>query len=159
VRHDERSLDEATYATPGHLVRRASQLHSRIFDEEFGDRITARQFAVMLAIARRPGIDQITLSSVVAVDRSTIGDMISRLSARGYVADERNGRRKLLRLTAAGRDLIAELVPLIDRVTERLLAPLDAQERTTLLELLAKVVAVDDPAFPNYQLYVADALR
>ena len=155
---DEEFLDEATYATPGHLVRRASQLHSRIFDDEFGDRITARQFAVMLAISRRPGVDQITLSNVVAVDRTTIGGMVARLVERGYVESVRDGRRKLLRVTGAGRQLLADLVPRIDNVTERLLAPLNERERATLLALLTKVVSVEDPMFPEYQNFLTDAL-
>jgi DNA-binding MarR family transcriptional regulator len=147
----------ATYASPGHLVRRASQLHTQIFDEVFEGIVTPRQFAVMIALSRRPGVDQITLSSLVAIDRTTIGGMVSRLGARGYihdVVDPADARRKLLWLTADGERLVEALVPRIDAVTDRLLAPLTRAERATFLALLAKVATVDDATFPGYRASV-----
>jgi DNA-binding MarR family transcriptional regulator len=152
----------ATYASPGHLVRRASQLHKRIFDEVFGGVVTPRQFALLIALARSPGVDQITLANMVAVDRTTTGGMVTRLVARGYVADEpdpRDARRKLLELTAAGDELLDALVPLIDVVSDQLLAPLSPTERTTFLALLVKVATVDDPSFPTYRANVLAALE
>jgi DNA-binding MarR family transcriptional regulator len=151
----------ATYASPGHLVRRASQLHTRIFDEVFQGVITPRQFAVMIALSRRPGIDQITLSNLVAIDRTTIGGMVSRLAGRGYVEDvidPADARRKLLRLTPDGNRVVEQLVPRIEVVTDRLLAPLTTSERVTFLELLAKVATVEDPTFPAYRSTVLSEL-
>ncbi|HEY1281327.1 MAG TPA: MarR family transcriptional regulator [Acidimicrobiales bacterium] len=147
----------ATYASPGHLVRRASQLHTQIFDEVYEGIVTPRQFAVLIALDRRPGIDQITLSNLVAIDRTTIGGMVSRLAARGYIhdiADPCDGRRKLLRLTPEGERLLETLVPRIGAVTDRLLAPLTPAERTTFLELLAKIATVEDSTFPGYRASV-----
>jgi DNA-binding MarR family transcriptional regulator len=151
------SLARASYASPGHLVRRASQIHNRIFDEVFGGVVTPRQFAVMIAVARRPGIDQISLSNLVAVDRTTVGGMVSRLVARGYLEDgmdPADGRRKLLWLAPAGKALLDELVPLIDVVTDQLLAPLTTDERGVFLELLAKIATIEDPGFPGYRAAV-----
>jgi DNA-binding MarR family transcriptional regulator len=142
-----------TYATPGHLVRRAGQRHNRIFEEEFGGAITPRQFAAVVALGANPGIDQITLGNIVAIDRSTIGGMVERLTKRGLVSqvrDPSDGRKKVLELSPEGRAFLDRLTPKIDRVSARLLEPLTAAERRTFLALLAKVVLIDDPEFPDY---------
>lgn len=146
--------DYPSHATPGHMFRRASQLHDRYFEEVFGGVVTARQFALMLALAREGRSDQVTLTQIIAVDRSTVGDVVSRLVRNGMIAterDESDGRRSKLRLTKKGLDLIAELAPRIPEVTNRLLAPLSEKDRRTLVELMTKVAVVDDPSFPGYR--------
>ena len=45
--------------TPGHLVRRCQQIAVAIFLEEFeSTRLTSVQFAALITIAQRPGLDQ-----------------------------------------------------------------------------------------------------
>jgi MarR family transcriptional regulator, lower aerobic nicotinate degradation pathway regulator len=152
---------QPTYATPGHLVRRASQIHKRIFDEEFKGLVTGRQFALLVALGGHSGIDQTTLANIVAVDRTTAGGMVGRLVARGYVEvidDPADARRKLLKLTGTGRRLLERMTPQIDVVSNRLLAPLSDSERATFIKLLIKVATVDDPTFPTYQENVRDEL-
>ncbi|HLY83148.1 MAG TPA: MarR family winged helix-turn-helix transcriptional regulator [Acidimicrobiales bacterium] len=153
--------EHPSYATPGHLVRRTAQIHNRIFEEEFAGTITPRQFAVVVALSRQPAVDQITLSNLVAIDRTTIGGMIQRLTARGYVEhmrDPKDSRRKVLKLSAAGQRFLDKLAPKIDAVSERLLAPLTAQEQRVFLKLLSKVATVDDPHFPDYRPSILEAL-
>jgi DNA-binding MarR family transcriptional regulator len=152
---------QPTYATPGHLVRRASQIHKRIFDEEFKGLVTGRQFALLVALGGHSAIDQTTLANIVAVDRTTAGGMVGRLVSRGLVDvvdDPSDARRKLLKLTPAGRRLLKKMTPRIDDVTNRLLAPLSESERATFIRLLIKVATVDDPTFPSYQESIRDAL-
>lgn len=154
--------DLPTYTAPGHLLRRACQLHDRFFEEEFEGVVTPRQFALLIALARSPGVDQITLSNQIAVDRSTIGDMVSRLINNGFIArvrDEEDGRRKLLRLTPAGRKLVRTLLPRIDNVTQRLLEPLTDAERTLFVGVLEKLATAPDSAFPEYRSYAIAALN
>lgn len=145
-----------TYTAPGHLLRRASQLHDRIFEEEFEGAVTPRQFALLLALVRSPGVDQITLSNKIAVDRSTIGDMVSRLINNGLIArmrDQEDGRRNLLHLTPTGRKLVRTLRSRVDAVTARLLEPLSEEERELFVTLLARVALAPDSAFPDYRTY------
>jgi len=130
--------------TPGHLVRRAHQFHNTIFaDETNGIDITAPQFAALRALHEFPDIDQTALSRVIAYDRATIGGLVERLEDKGLVkraVDKRDRRSRTLRLTAAGRTLLARLRPMLERVSERMLARLTATERAQFLDLLERVI-------------------
>lgn len=153
-------MDFGIYSAPGHLLRRVSQIHDRVFEEEFGGRITPRQLALLITLDEHPGADQITLSSAIAVDRSTIGDMVSRLVERGLIERYRSpedGRRNVLRVSKAGRRLLNEFLPRISVVDDRLLEPLSERERATLMRLLWKLATMEDPAFPEYRAYALQA--
>jgi DNA-binding MarR family transcriptional regulator len=155
------SQELSPYTAPGHLLRRAGQLHDRFFEDAFQGIVTPRQFAIMLALARNPSVDQITLSSQIAVDRSTIGDMVGRLNTMGFIARERDkgdGRRNLLKLTPSGHRVVRELLPKVALVTQRLLEPLSESDREVFVTLLAKVATAPDVAFPDYRKYALAAL-
>src|ERR1700744_1960305 len=91
---------------PGHLVWRLHQKGWQIFTQEAASYdITPVQEAVLLVIGKLPGIDQKTLSALVALDRSTAGSVVTRLEERGFVArktDTKDKRATLLRLTPGG---------------------------------------------------------
>ena len=51
---------------------------------------------------------------------------------------------KLLRLSPEGEEVLRSVRPAVDRVQERLLAPLAPQDRRTLVRLLAQLVNLHD---------------
>ena len=128
---------------PGHLLRRVYQVSVALFAEECGSvNLTPVQYAALEAIRTHPRIDATRLSQVIYFDRSTIGDVLDRLEARGWVArhPSRTDRRvKLLTLTRKGRDVLRRVEPGVRRVQERLLAPLSARDAKTLVRLLARL--------------------
>jgi DNA-binding MarR family transcriptional regulator len=130
---------------PGHLIRRAQQLAVSIFmDETAGFDVTPVQFAILNALIDDPGEDQITLSGRVAFDPATSGSVIGRLEAKGWVkreADPRDRRRKLLWTTPEGEEVALQMKRAVSRAQQRIVSPLDAQERDQLTLLLAKLVA------------------
>jgi DNA-binding MarR family transcriptional regulator len=130
---------------PGHLIRRAQQLAVSIFMEETaGFDVTPVQFAILNALIDDPGEDQITLSGRVAFDPATSGSVIGRLEAKGWVkreADPRDKRRKLLWTTPEGEQVALQMKRAVSRAQQRIVSPLDAQEREQLAALLAKLVA------------------
>lgn len=132
------------HLAPGHLVRRAHQRAVAIFMEEAAAfDVTPVQFAILNALVDQPGEDQITLAGRVALDAATLGAVIARLHARGLVrreSDPRDRRRKLLWITPAGEALVAQMVRPAERVQERLMEPLSADEQARLVELLARLV-------------------
>lgn len=131
------------YGMPGHLIRRAQQVSHALFSEECGAfDLTSVQFAALTAIAENPGIDATRLSTVIAFDRSTIGDVLERIEAKGWIVrtpSPSDRRIKLLELSQAGHDLLARVGPSVLRVQERLLASFDAPERERVLQLLARL--------------------
>lgn len=137
-------------AMPGHLVRRVHQVSNALFAVECGGyEITSVQYAALVAIDSQPGVDATRLSSLIAFDRSTIGDVLERLEAKGWVvrhpsAEDR--RIKRLDLSPTGRRLVQAVRPAVERVQVRLLERLTAAERSTLLGLLARIADRAEPA-------------
>lgn len=140
------------YKAPGHLLRRVWQLHNKLFSavvaSETDISVTSPQFALLSAVAAWPDHDQATLSTAVAIDRTTIGDLLRRLQSRGWVhrvRDSSDGRRNTVRLTQKGRYVYEHLVPQVERVGQELLEPLTEEERRSFLRLLSTICAYREP--------------
>lgn len=129
---------------PGYLVRRTQQISTALFAEECaGHDLTAVQYAALVAIGLHPQIEAARISRLISFDRSTLGDVLERIEAKGLVlrtASAVDRRVKLLSLSPEGKKLIADVESAILRVQERLLEPLNAKERKTLVNLLSKLV-------------------
>jgi DNA-binding MarR family transcriptional regulator len=136
------------YEAPGHLIRRSQQISVAIFFEEFERHdVTPIQYAALIAIRDLPGIDQRTLADQVAIDRSTIGTVLKTLEERRLivrVAPKQNLRIKQLFITRAGDDLLQATRDHIYRVQERILAPLNMKERKVFMELLSRLVRINN---------------
>ena len=136
------------YQAPGHLIRRSQQISVAIFFEEFeGYEVTPIQYAALIAIRERPGIDQRTLADQIAIDRSTNGAVLKILEERGLilrVAPKHNLRIKQLFITRAGDSLLQSTREHIYRVQERILAPLSLKERKVFIEFLSRLVRINN---------------
>lgn len=132
---------------PGHDIRRLHQIAVALFmaeTEPFG--ITPVQFAALQAVQNAPGTDQRTLARTIGFDTSTIAGVIDRLEARGLMlrsASAQDRRVRLLTLTPAGEQLLADVLPSMLRAQERILAPLPAQERGEFMRMLGVLIAND----------------
>src|SRR4249919_912368 len=92
------------YSRAGHLIRRLNQISVAIFLEETAELgLTTVQYATLNVIERKPGIDQATLSMMVAFDETTLVKVLNRLVAKGFVTRKvsaRDRRRHELTVTA-----------------------------------------------------------
>lgn len=130
---------------PGHLIRRVHQVSTALFAEECANELTAVQYAALVAIGAHPRIDATRLSAIIYFDRSTIGDVLDRMSAKGWIVKHpapSDRRIKLLTLSPEGRKVLRRVQPAIQRVQERLLDPLTAGEAKIIVRLLAKMADV-----------------
>jgi len=128
---------------PGHLIRRAQQALNLVWSEEVSKTITSPQFAVLNALLQEPNIDQRTLGDRVALDRSTVAEIVARLTARKLVCWNRHAtdaRRKTIQLTPRGERTLQELIPRTHRMTHRLVGSLEPAEQAELLRLLTTMV-------------------
>lgn len=136
------------YMAPGHLIRRCQQIAVAIFMEEFRDwRITPVQYAALIAIRERPGMEQSSLVKHIAIDRSTVGTLLKSMEERKLirrVVPAENQRIKQLYITAQGTKVLTRTKATIFEVQERILAPLNAGEREQFMRLLAKVVHINN---------------
>ncbi|MFD8686554.1 MarR family winged helix-turn-helix transcriptional regulator [Streptomyces sp. NPDC059651] len=139
-----RGLELSNYV--GHLIRRAEQVHTALWVQHVSREITSQQFAVLNALRQEPGIDQRTLAHHTSLDRSTISQMVRRLTHQGYlsqVRDEEDRRRTLLCLTDEGTALLDSLIPAAKRINDQLLESLSEDERILATDILRKTASLD----------------
>jgi DNA-binding MarR family transcriptional regulator len=135
------------YQHPGHLLRRAQQISVSIFYDEMGNELTPVQYAILSRLAAHPGIDQVSLAGLAAIDTSTGAAVCARLEEKGLLERKvipHNRRQRALTITVEGARLLDALEPGAQRLRERLLAPLSAQEQTLFMDLLAKLVKANN---------------
>jgi DNA-binding MarR family transcriptional regulator len=130
---------------PGHLIRRVHQISTALFAEECaGLELTAVQYAALAAIGAHPGVDATRLSTLIAFDRSTIGDVLERLEIKGWIergASPLDRRVKLVSLSREGRQLLRRALPAVRRVQKRLLLPLPPADQAVFLRVLGMVAS------------------
>lgn len=105
--------------------------------------LTSPQWGVMVAIVREPGTDQRQVAQRQGIDINSASRLIDELEHLGLVrrvASPTDRRSYQLQLTAAGRRLRAKAVVPVVAAQDSALACLDKTEKTSLLNLLTRVV-------------------
>ncbi len=137
-------------ASPSHLMHRALQLALDIYTEEAGpDGLTQRQFAVLEAASRKAGLTQTDLVRATGIDRSTLADLVARMTAKGLLERERStldARAKAVRLSAEGEAALAAARPRVEAADRRIMALLPKGRRGAFLDLLAALAGEADAA-------------
>ena len=126
---------------PGHLIRRAQQIAVSTFHEVHGRHVTPIQYAILRTLHESPGIDQVTLANMVALDTSTAADIAARLESKGWIVREVLPRRqRSLSLTDEGQAVLAALRPGAQAMQSTLMGQLEPAEQAEFLRLLRKFV-------------------
>ena len=127
------------------LLHRANQIATERFADALGeDDVTARQLQVLAAIESNEGLSQTAIVNSTGIDRSTLADIVRRLSKRKLIERRRSkddARAYVVKLTAPGRRVLADGSPALGTVETGMLAALPAKQRTDFLAALEKVVA------------------
>ena len=136
--------------SPSHLMHRVLQLSLDIYAEEAGpDGLTQRQFAVLEAVSVRSGLTQTDLVKATGIDRSTLADLVARMTAKGLLERERStldARAKAVRLSEAGQTALADARPRVEAADKRILALLPKARREGFLDLLTSLTDAADAA-------------
>ncbi|TFL14093.1 MarR family transcriptional regulator [Pusillimonas caeni] len=131
----------------GHLLRRAYQRHTALFQQIIPDtQLTAAQFVVLCAVRDSGACSLSHIVKQTAIDQATIRGVIDRLKARKFVSvrhDEMDRRKVLVSLTEAGERLVESMVPFAFEITEKTFNGFNPAERMALLYLLNKMCAAD----------------
>jgi MarR family transcriptional regulator, lower aerobic nicotinate degradation pathway regulator len=126
----------------GFLLRQVWQRHAAIFARDIGINLTSAQWAALAKLNEAGPCSQNQLGRLTAMDVATIKGVIDRLTARGLTetgADPTDGRRLMVSLTRAGREVADKAAPNALAISKETLAPLDAKQRETLVALLSKL--------------------
>lgn len=138
------------HVLPGHLIRRLQQIQAALFSArmaEAGLDLTSVQYAAMVILDEKPGIDQATLAGLIGYDRVTIGGVLDRLVQKGILQREINPtdrRARILRLSPAGREVLKSAKPWVDLVQTDITDSLTDSERRTFLTLLQKITKAEN---------------
>ena len=123
---------------------RTSTASGRCSASTFADlEITPMQFAILEVIGCNEGLAQKNVAELVGTAPSVIVKPVRELEMRKLVGRKRSPddrRHHVLSLTTAGKALQQEAQTRIQEVENNLLAPLNADERAKLLELLHKLL-------------------
>ncbi|MBO9513154.1 MAG: MarR family transcriptional regulator [Variovorax sp.] len=141
------SLDKF-YSRPGHLIRRLNQISMAMFAEETNSvGLTSVQYAALNMIQEVPGIDQASLSDMIAFDKTTIVKVLDRLVEKNLITrtrSESDRRINHLNATPEGAQLLKSIHPMLDRSDKRILAPLSAEDQRKFMEMLTQLVQVNN---------------
>jgi DNA-binding MarR family transcriptional regulator len=139
----EHTSELAITQSPMQLLHRAGQCADEIFQRGVPEDVTPRQLAVLLAVAASEGSNQVILTEVTRIDRSTLADIVRRLVKRKLLQRRRtrgDTRAYSVRLTNEGRQVLQTVAPFGESVDRRILAALPENSRQQFIALLQTLV-------------------
>lgn len=141
-------LGHIIWDRPGYLVRRLHQIHVAMFLESVAaGEITPIQFGLLSILSTRPNIDQFTIGEELGLDRANVAGILNRLEAKKLISrviDPENRRRKICLATPRGVALVKRHEQEMQACQQRLLAPLNQEDRRTFMDLLSRLVEANN---------------
>lgn len=125
----------------GYRIRRAQLwIFKDIGQSLAGFQLSPAQFSVLTIIDANPGINQLTISSALSIERAGLGRLVDRLERRGLVtrgASSANRRYYALQLTTEGAALLRRIRPVIAQREDGLAAMLGRKLYRELMQALS----------------------
>ena len=119
------------------IANRLGQAASRRYNDEFG--IGLNEWSCLALLAMEEDVSATRISEVSGFDKAVISRSINSLESKGYVTTkgvEDHNRRRLIKLTPAGREVYSKIRRLALMRQERLLRGMSEKKRAVLLESL-----------------------
>ncbi len=110
------------------------------YAERFG--LTIPQWRIVAVLGHDPDLSAVEVAKRTVIDKVSVSRAVTALESDGRLirrVDSSDRRRSLLRLSAAGRALYREIVPLARNYEMRLLSTLTASERAAFNDLLTRL--------------------
>ncbi|MDQ8698981.1 MarR family transcriptional regulator [Hyphomicrobium sp. LHD-15] len=130
--------------SPLHMFHRAVQVVTEIYQAEMASHdLTARQYAVLFALAHSEGLSQSKLVDATGIDRSTMADIVRRMLKKGIIQrkrDKEDARAYDVKITEEGVRLFKAVTPIVNRIEEKLLSSLKGKRVDEFLEDLGAIV-------------------
>lgn len=135
-------------SSPLHMLHRAVQAVTEIYQEEMsGHDLTARQFAVLVALVHADGMSQSELVDATGIDRSTMADIVRRMLKKGIIQrkrDKDDARAYEVRVTEEGERLFETIAPIVQRIEDRLLSALKGKRVDEFVANLGMIVGASN---------------
>ena len=146
------NMNPSALKTCAELMRTGSDLLS-VFETVAGRYgLSQGRLLVLIVMNRTPGqaVNPSFLAEKLGVTRATITGLLDGLETGKFierVADTRDRRRRGVRLTLEGKQVLEKLLPDYYGYMAKLTASLSENERQTMLSLLAKINQKHDSLF------------
>jgi MarR family transcriptional regulator, temperature-dependent positive regulator of motility len=132
-----------------HLLRRAHFEAEAAFVQIYGEQVTSRQLALLVAVAQAPDASQSELAAHIGLDLNTCSDLVARTVAKGLLDRRRSevdARVYRFRLTPPGRRVVTDLaVPRAPDFVDAVADKLSATQRRQMVALLRKLLGMNKP--------------
>lgn len=132
----------------GHLLRRAYQQHTALFQHFIPDsQLTAAQFVVLCFVRDYPSCSLVEIVKATVIDQATVRGVVDRLKQRNLLEvklDAQDKRKVVINLTPIGSALVAEMEPFAKQITESTYGSLTHAERVALDFLLKKMLGIKE---------------
>lgn len=131
----------------GHLLRRAYQRHTAIFQSVVPEsKLTAAQFVVLCVVGEHEGATVRDIAVAGAMDEPTVRGIVERLKWTELVSvnhEPGDKRQAAVVLTALGRSTLDATMPHAQHISELTFGDLGPLERQQLTELLRRISGAD----------------
>jgi MarR family transcriptional regulator for hemolysin len=133
---------------------------ARLLRTRFDQRARARgmtraQWVILARLSRQPGMSQNELAGICEVEPITVGRLVDRLEARGFVErrpDPADRRINRLHLLPAAQPILEEITFYRDALSEEILDGLDEPARNAMVDALLHIknkLTADDVELPR----------
>ncbi|MFD5028800.1 MarR family winged helix-turn-helix transcriptional regulator [Streptomyces sp. NPDC058373] len=104
-----------------------------------GSGLSFSEYCVMELVRAHPGITAASLAERIFITRQALGRTVARLNTAGLLAASPGpGPSRPLRVTPRGDALLADVQTAVLAAHDRLFAPLEAQERLALIDMVGR---------------------
>lgn len=139
------SAGQALAQHTGYLLIKLGEVTLDIAEQALAPlQLRARHFNVMAMAANDVTLSQQDLSGLLGLDPTIMVALVDDLEGKGLLRRQRSQkdrRRYVLQLTPAGQRTLKRAFRAIEDAENKLLAPLNRQEATTLQELAGRLLA------------------
>ncbi|MFC0629237.1 MarR family winged helix-turn-helix transcriptional regulator [Kribbella deserti] len=107
-----------------------------------GHNLSMWEYAVLADLAERPADTQLALAKAIGYDKSRLIPMLDELEQAGLIGrepDPADRRARIVRLTPAGQQRLADARADVTAMENEFLSPLTADEQRALFRILPKL--------------------
>jgi DNA-binding MarR family transcriptional regulator len=145
---DDQDMMDNSWPPIGFLIRKFHQKNQALWQAMCPDpQMTSVQSAALTTIRRLGPCSLTELGRAAAMDPATTRGVVERLRQREMIAlfdDPADKRKVIVRLEPRGHRYLTLIEPVLPRISEATLAPLNVAERLALEFLLLKVTEADE---------------